>query len=70
MSTKVEIFGGRFWPCLKSIIICLCKDMRKTSTKVEILVDVFCQTLFRKFDENLIKIGNIHLGSKMKTIHF
>ena len=43
--------------------------MRKTPTKVEILVD-FRQTPFRKFDENLVKIGNIHLGSKMKTIYF
>ena len=44
--------------------------MRKTSTKVEILVDVFRQTPFRKFDENLVKIGNIHLGSKIKIIYF
>ena len=44
--------------------------MRKTSTKVEILLDVFRLTTFRKFDENLVKIGNIHLGSKMKIIYF
>ena len=41
--------------------------MRKTSTKVEILVDIFRQTPFQKFYENFVKIGNIHLGSKMKT---
>ena len=42
--------------------------MRKRSTKVEILVDVFHQTYFRKFDENLAYPGLLNKSCFQKEV--